>query len=260
MRHSLYTQIYSRGMTEKPQVPAARNVLRILTLLASTDTPISARRIMHELDLPRSTTYHLLRELEDSGYVVHLDHPSTYGLGLAAYQMSQAYTTQQPLVRMAAKSLEKIAAMAGGSTHLSRLAGTEVLYLHEARAPGAVSLVTVKGVRLPALRTASGRAMLAHLPESELRAIFATSENRPLYKDLQEQLEQVRERGWSTEIEEVARGQESIAVAVLDHLQRPAAAVAVTFPLCNDDAKKQQLVDALKETAKVLKQKFFDKR
>ena len=49
----------------KPQVPAAHNVLRILALLSTTDAPISATRIQRELDLPRSTTYHLLRERRD---------------------------------------------------------------------------------------------------------------------------------------------------------------------------------------------------
>ena len=77
-----------------PQVPAAHNVLRILALLSASDVPLSATRIQRELGLPRSSTYHLLRELEDSGFVVHLSQAGTYGLGLASYRMAQAYTTQ----------------------------------------------------------------------------------------------------------------------------------------------------------------------
>lgn len=97
---------------KKPQVPAARNTLQILALLSSIDVPISAARIRRELGLPRSTTYHLLGELVDSGFAVHLPEHRTYGLGLAAYEMASAYATQQPLVRAAPPP-----AGTGGSSH-----------------------------------------------------------------------------------------------------------------------------------------------
>lgn len=244
----------------KPQVPAAHNVLRILTLLANSDAPLSARRIQHDLELPRSTTYHLLKELEDSGYVVHLDGPSTYGLGLASYRMAQAYTTQQPLVRLSSKTMERVAELAGGSAHLSRLAGSEVVYLNEVRAKGAPVLVTNKGVRLPALKTASGRAMLAFLPEDELRAVFETSGEKVQFREMKAQLDIIAQRGWSTEVEEVSRGQESLAMPVFDHLQRPAAAVAVTFPVGASEEKKLMLRDALQKACNILKNRFFNKR
>ncbi|SDS79082.1 IclR family transcriptional regulator [Corynebacterium timonense] len=241
-----------------PQVPAAHNVLRILTLLSSSDAPLSAARIQRALDLPRSSTYHLLAELQDSGFVVHLPGPGTYGLGLAAYRMASAYTTQQPLVRFAAKDLETIAVLVGGSTHLSRLAGSEVVYLHEARAPRAVSLVTEVGVRLPALSTASGRVMVAHLPEPEVKAIFSTSGEQRSYRALTGRLALARERGWEEEREEVSRGQESLAVALVDHLGRPAAALAATFEAgSRDDAQRAEVVERLSAAARRVAGKFF---
>ena len=245
----------------KPQVPAAHNVLRVLTLLSNTDAPISAARIQRELDLPRSTTYHLLRELEDSGFVVHLPDPGTYGLGLAAYRMASSYTTQQPLVRLAARDLQRIATSVGGSAHLSRLAGSEIVYLHEARAPRAVSLVTEVGVRLPALSTASGRIMVAHLPDSEMRAVFSSSGEHGSYRSGRARLATARQRGWDDESEEVSRGQETLAVALLDHLDRPAAALAATFALGSlDVAARADLLTQLTACSRRLADRFFGSR
>lgn len=241
----------------KPQVPAAHNVLRILTLLSNTDAPISATRIQRELDLPRSTTYHLLHELEESGFVVRLDKPATYGLGLAAYRMAQAYTVQQPLVRATSKDMQRIAKLAGGSSHLSRLAGSEIVYLQEIRAPGTMSLLTEVGVRLPALTTASGRTMLSHLPEAELRAVFDASGERGKYRELKELIDTARDQGWASEHQEVSRGQESIAVTIVDHLARPAAALAVTFPVGKSSEEKSRLIDALTNAATQISQRFF---
>lgn len=211
-------------------VPAAVNALRILTLLSSIDVPISAARIRAELDLPRSSTYHLLKVMEEAGFVVRIPGEHTFGLGLVAYSMANAYTEQQPLVRAGAKLIEKAARIVSGSGHISRMSGSEIVYLHEVRAPGAVSLVTEVGVRLSAARTASGRSMLAHLPDAEARAVFATAPTEDMtLREFRAELEKIRGRGWADEVEEVSRGQETIAVAVLDHLDRPAAALAVTF-------------------------------
>ncbi|MDK6259608.1 IclR family transcriptional regulator [Corynebacterium frankenforstense] len=161
------------------QVPAARNTLRILALLSRIDVPVSAARIRAELDLPRSSTYHLLREMEAAGFVMHIPGEQTYGLGVAAYEMAQAYTTQQPLVRLGQKRLRELAVQAGGSGHLSRLVGPEIVYLVEVRSPGAQALITDVGVRLPALRTASGLAMLSVLNDAQVKAVLASLPDIP---------------------------------------------------------------------------------
>lgn len=242
----------------KSQVPAARNTLAILTLLSSIDVPISASRIRSELDLPRSTTYHLLNELVEAGFVVHIPEQQAYGLGLAAYSMASAYTTQQPLVRLASKHMKKIASFMGGSGHLSRLSGSEIVYLQEYRAEGAPSLITEKGVRLSALSTASGRVMLAQLPEVEAGAVFAASGQGGRLRDFRERLAQVRLRGWDEEVEEVSKGQASVAVALQDHLKRPAAALAVTFPFGSaDDARKDKCLNMLSNAAKSLGERMY---
>ena len=247
--------------SSKPQVPAARNTLRILALLSSIDVPVSAARIRAELDLPRSTTYHLLAELVDAGFVVHLPEQQTYGLGLAAYSMASAYTTQQPLVRLATKHLDKAASLVSGSGHLSRLAGSEIVYLQERRAPGATSLITEVGVRLQAASTASGRIMLAHVPEAEARAAFATSTGLGSFRVFRELLATAKDCGYAQEEQEVSRGQRSVAVAVFDHLQRPAAALAVTYPVAKHrTAIHEELVNLLRVGAADISQRMYGLR
>lgn len=243
-----------------PQVPAARNTLRILTLLSTVGVPVSAARIRTDLDLPRSTVYHLLGEMEAADYVVRLPEKRTFGLGRAAYAMANAYTTQQPLVRLGMKLLDPIADAVGGSVHIARLAGSETLYLYEYGSPGSTALVTDVGVRLQAFRTASGKAMLAHLPEVEARASFATADHSgQAWREFREVLEVTRKRGYAEEIEEVSRGQRSIAVAVLDHLQRPAAALTVTFlvSLGLGEAERMALAGQLREVAERLSERIY---
>ena len=212
------------------KVPAATHTLAILRLLMTTDAPISAARIATQLRLPRSTTYQLLKVMVDAGFVMHLKSHRTYGLGAAAYSLAQAYSTQQPLVRASTRHAQVLAKLAGGSAHVSRLSsGMEVLYVLEERSMAAVSLITDVGVRLAAERTASGRVMLAALPDAELKARVDAAGLGRQWQIIHTMVQQVRLRGWAEETEEVSVGQSSIAAAVLDHTGRPAAALAVTF-------------------------------
>lgn len=212
------------------KVPAATHTLAILRLLMTTDAPISAARIATQLRLPRSTTYQLLKVMVDAGFVMHLKSHRTYGLGAAAYSLAQAYSTQQPLVRASTRHAQALAKLAGGSAHVSRLSsGMEVLYVLEERSMAAVSLITDVGVRLAAECTASGRVMLAALPDAELKARVDAAGLGRQWQKIHTMVQQVRLRGWAEETEEVSVGQSSIAAAVLDHTGRPAAALAVTF-------------------------------
>lgn len=221
------------------KVPAAENTLRILKLLASKRGPMAASSIATSLALPRSSVYHLLGVMEANGFVLHLHEEQRYGLGISAFELSSAYSRQEPLSRLGRPLLASLVDVIGESAHLAVLHGRDVLYIVEERAKNRPSLVTDVGVRLPSHLTASGRAILAALPKSQVRALYPnaaafTARHEVAgaimkYSALSSHLDQVRQRGYATEHGEVTPGFGSIAAAVTDHVGWPTAAVAVTF-------------------------------
>ncbi|MDP4906676.1 MAG: hypothetical protein NWR17_05360, partial [Candidatus Nanopelagicales bacterium] len=101
------------------------------------------------------------------------------------------------------------------------------------------TLITGIGVHLPAATTASGRAMLAHLPSDQLRALMSTPDAfigrtgrgpRSL-STLRRTLRTEQAQGYVHEVGEVLEGYASVAAAVLDRAGRPAASVSVTYRL-----------------------------
>src|SRR6187549_3802646 len=70
----------------RPQVPAADQTLRILTFLARQRGPVAAATLAAQLEIPRSSAYHLLATLEEHGFVVHLPAERRWGLGVAAFE------------------------------------------------------------------------------------------------------------------------------------------------------------------------------
>ena len=246
-------------------VPAARQVLAILRYLSRQPRPVPASAIARDLGLPRSTAYHLLRELIDAGFVVHLADDRRYGLGVSASELGTGYVRQEPLQRLARVPLSHLTDQTGHSSHLAVMHGREVLYVLEERAPGRAPLVTDVGVRLPAQLTASGRAMLAALPAPNVRALFPgpaafvlrTDRGPRTLRELRALLSEVRRRGYATEDGDVTPGLRSVAAAVLDHAGHPEAGLALTFPSGEaDDAEVARFASLVMRAAAAISRRI----
>lgn len=249
-------------------VPAARQALAILTHLASRPGPVAASAIARDVGLPRSTTYHLLAELVDADFVVHLPEDRTYGLGVAAFEVGSAFLRHDPLERLARPVLARLVAQTGLTAQLGILQGAETVYLLKEQPPNAATLVTDVGVRLPAHLTASGRAMLAHLPAAHVRAqlpsasSFTTRTGRgpTSLTALRAVLAAERRRGWASEDGEVTEGFASVASAVFDHGGRPVAAVALTFDERVDESTRARLGPAAVAAADAVSARISGRR
>jgi DNA-binding IclR family transcriptional regulator len=218
-------------------VPALRRGLAVLRMIAERPGPVSAAMVARELGLPRSTTYHLLAELTEAGFVTHLPEERRYGLGVSAFEIGSAYLRHDPLERLARPLLRRFADRAGHTGHLGVLHGAETLYVVREQPTHPQSLVTSVGVRLPAHLPASGRAILAHLPAAQIRALFPARESfvnrtgrgpRDL-PSLRRLLTAERRRGWAVEDGYVTAEFASVAAPIFDHGGRPIAAISATF-------------------------------
>ena len=249
--------------------PAAGHALDILGLLARHGEPVPAATIARQLGLPRSSAYHLLGVLVDRGFVRHLAEERRYGLGVAAYELGTAYQRQAPIQRLARGAIDRLVDTTGQNAHLAVLHGPDVLYVIEQRAPGRPLLVTDVGVRLPAPLTATGLAMLAALPPSQVRALFPGREalvqrdgrGPATVSELRGELASVRQRGYAVENGLVTPGLNSVARAVLDHNGYPAAGVAVTYRGDTvDEAGTAALVEAVGVAAADLTRRLGGRR
>ena len=245
------------------QVPAATRALRVLRFLAGQPDPVTLDRLASAVGLPRSTAYHLVNTMIEEGFVVHLPDEHRYGLGVAAFEVGSGYARQEPLQRITRRHLAALVDTVGHSAHLAVLHGRDVLYVLEERAPGRPPLVTDVGVRLPAHLTASGRAILAALPASQVRALYP---DKTAFVDrhghgpqslsaLRSVLSETRQRGYAVEDGEVTPGFASVAAAVLDHNGTPLGGIATTYAT-REEVDLQALVRAVSATARTISRRI----
>lgn len=231
-------------------VPGLRRGLAILRLLAAGE-PLTAATLSARLGLPRSTTYHLLTELEAAGVVAHLPDTARWAIGIGAFEVGTGYLRHHPLDEVAGPSLRRLAHRVGHDVHLGVLDGRELLYLLRERPPRPQTLVTAVGVRLPAHLTASGRAVLAGLAPAQRRALLAgagpltrrTDRGPTSLRALSAALAAETRRGWSVEDGEVSRGYASVARAIHGADGAAVAAISVTFPHQCDPACRADFAD-----------------
>ncbi|GAA1353166.1 IclR family transcriptional regulator [Falsarthrobacter nasiphocae] len=249
-----------------PKSPAAERVLDVLGYVSRRRSPVGAQTVAAALGLPRSTVYQLLTALVRRGYLVHFPEEKTFGLGLAAFELSMAYARQEPIARASRPILERLVDAVGESGHVAVLRGSDVVYVNEERAKGRPSLVTDVGVRLPAHLTATGRSMLAALPAAQIRAVFPSSssfERRipgagpESLRELRALLSEAAERGCAVEEGEVTEGFASIAAAALDRVGMPVASFAVTFVAHRyDDDARERLATRVQAAARELESRM----
>ena len=160
-------------------VPAASYTLRIIKYLAGHGGPVRASTVSRDLDLPRSTTYHLMSVMQQEGFLLHSPENQAYALSPLLADIGSAVLASNALGRMAKPILERLVAETKLPivAHLGVLHHSDVVYASKVSAPHAPSVVTSIGVRLPAHLTATGRAMLAGLSRDQVRAIYPSSQS-----------------------------------------------------------------------------------
>lgn len=203
-------------MQATPPNPSGHKVLTVLETLGASPTAQRLGDIAVAAEMTKPTAHRLLRLLADSGWATSRDG-GYYELGprakaLAGHNEGAWGDSVEQEVRTLAVEL-------GQTVHVGMLAGDEVLYTHKAAGPQPFSMRSRVGMRMALHSTGIGKAILAWLPEAEVRAV---SDRRGLpartpstitgIDELIEHLGVTRERGYATDLEENEENVRCVAV------------------------------------------------
>ena len=237
---------------ERPAYPIASvdKALRLLMLFRA-QTRVRLSEASEHLGVAHSTAHRLLAMLAYHGFVRQERDSRAYVAGPALVEIGLAAIKQMDIRLHARPVLEDLAAAFAETAHLAILEGQSVRYLDAVESSRALRVAARTGAALPANCTASGKAMLAALPESEVIALFGDGALRALTKrsvtrltDLLAELGVVRVRGYALNTEESEDGVASVAVPVLGRNDAPVAALVVSAPVTRLDAESAERVAA----------------
>lgn len=188
--------------------------------------------------LGQSTASRLLSTLEGAGFVERDLQSGLYELGPEILTLAGIALNASPISRASRQVAQDLAASTRLGANVAIRRGDGILYLLNFEGRDAPRSLTHIGRRNPLYATALGKSLLAGLSDEAVEALLAATplsaftlntitEVDPLIAHIR----QVRERGYSTEREELALGRGCVAAPIRDQSGAVVAAISISGPL-----------------------------
>jgi IclR family KDG regulon transcriptional repressor len=236
----------------------------ILKCLSGGKTHFKISELARHLGLDRSTTYRILLSLESTGFVEKDEEAGTYSLGLAAFEIGNAYLRQMDLIRVSKSFMADLAHKVQETVHLAVLSGTEIIYVDKVDSPRSLGVMSKIGQRAPVYCTALGKTLLAFQSEDEqsriihkIRLTQLTSRTITSKQKLMEELGGIRKQGYALDRREIEEDVECIGAPIRNHIGDVIAAISISGPrrkIHTPDEK--QFVSLVTETATLISSKM----
>lgn len=192
--------------------------------------------IAEQVGLHKSTTHRLLATLERRRFLERRPSTGLYRLGLQLARLANVALDHDDLFHLAVPYLRRLSEESQENVHLAVLDGANVVYVHVIEGPKRVKLAAASGQSLPAHATASGKAILAFLPEAELRGVLGHGMPRYTPRTIQsveafiEDARRARDRGYAVSDRELENDITALAAPVRDAESHPLASVSIVGP------------------------------
>ena len=219
-------------MTERIQsVDRAIDLLLAVAAAGPTDAGVPA--LAKACGLNRATAWRLLKTLQARGMVT-VDASGRYVLGVTAVELGGA-AGPDALIAAAHPLLERMCAKTGETASLAMPAVGGLTYVDEVT-PVAVLTASWLGRTVALHATSTGKALLAFLPQSELRRVLPAT--LPAFTDttitapaaLAAELAATRARGYGTCAGELEPSLYGVSAPALDRTGRPLAVLSIWGP------------------------------
>ncbi len=105
--------------------------------------------LARQLHLDRSTTYRILLSLEKSGFVEKDEKTGEYSLGMAAFEIGNAFLRQMDFVKISKPIMADLALKVQETVHLAVFSDSEIVYVDKADSPRTLGVMSKIGQRAP---------------------------------------------------------------------------------------------------------------
>lgn len=255
-------QTYERG-DEPNRINALGTTFNIVDALRDLGR-VGVSELAAHLDMPKSTVHVYLQTLEEEGYAVNED--GTYRLSFRFLEIGGEHRKRLDVFQVARTAIDQLSAETGEVANLGIEDRGQRVLLYTSEPSEGMFDNSPTGQYTRMHWTALGKALLSRFPDDRVRDIAdehglprATESTITELDPLLEELERVRERGFSIEDEERREGIRAVAVPLrLDDESGPPAAVSISGPKrrIGDDGVDEELLEALRDAVNVVELEY----
>jgi DNA-binding IclR family transcriptional regulator len=209
--------------------------IKVMELLAE-QKHLTVSGVARMLDTNRAASHRFLATLRELGYV-EKDEEDRYRLTFKVFELGMKVANRFEIRQIARPLMQQLALASGETVNLGLFDGKGILHVDKIDSLEILRMDSPIGSRAPAYCTALGKAILAFLPRDEFERFLARVTFKPhgpntitTKKNFRLAVEDIRNRGYAVDDQEMSAGLRCVAAPVFDHLGRAAYAISVSGP------------------------------
>lgn len=243
-------------------VPALDKAFQILDLITASSQSLTAATIAKQLALPRSSTHNILQSLL-AKHIIYKDAEGRFHLGSYLLYWAGKYEQQQGVIHLFHELIMQYPLLLKHTVTLSKMDLGEVVFLACHEAPAALGFTFRAGVRVPAVFSATGKAMLSTLSMSAIESLYEEGFPKPLtihsvvdLADLSDELSAIHASRISLDDGQLREGMYCLGTYIRNASGIAIAGMAVSFLQAEYESKRNEVSTALIELAKQIEQRL----
>ncbi|MDJ1433750.1 IclR family transcriptional regulator [Halostagnicola sp. A-GB9-2] len=246
---------------QSKKIHAVERSLEIIEIVADAE-PAGVSEIAREMPVSKSTVYTHLNTLVENGYVTK--DGDTYRLSCKFLTLGSSVQERFELYQMAKQHIDELASKTGEPTNLVVEMDGKGICLYATNPRNSADVFMSSGERNHMHATGTGKAILAHMPDSEVEAIVdqhglpeLTEHTITSRAELFEELEHIAERGLAFDRQETIHGLYCISAPVIVD-DDVIGAISVSGPVnrFTNEERRAELSEAVEEIANVIELRF----
>lgn len=242
----------------KYRIKVLEKALNILELFDERGKELTVTEVSGSLDLNKPSSFRILSNLEDFGYLDKDPKTARYRLGPKLYDLGSLAEPHARIRKVAHPFLEKLNEQCHETVHLAVLHKGQALYVDKLEGKRTIRVITRVGARLPAHCSGVGKVLLSALSEEALgntlleKGLSRFTNNTITDLDfLKQELAKCRKRGHATDNEEIEEGLKCVAAPVYEKGEI-VAAISISAHSERFNKETPRYVSMVKGTAKAI--------
>jgi len=256
-----WNMVSKSGTKQRAGVPSssAKTVERALDILLAflrEGQELGITDLSRALRLPKGTVHRLVSTLAAKGFLAKNEATGRYRLGLSVFRLGSTFLNQMEVREAALPVLHELARVTGETVNLNIARDRRRVCIEKVESSHDIRHFVELGRPLPLYCGASGKVLLAFLPEEEIEAVIAEG-LRPLTSRtvtdpdrLRRELAEIRRRGYAVSRDERVEGASAVSAPIYDSAGRVVAGLTISGPTYRFTAERvAQFVKLVKQGA-----------
>ncbi|MBV8165937.1 MAG: IclR family transcriptional regulator [Alphaproteobacteria bacterium] len=237
-----------------------RTVARALSVLecfSETEPSLPLHLIAARIGLSKATSFRLVNCLVDLGYLVRLSNHE-YCLSLKLLHLAGRVKSTLGIRDVAGDTMRRLARTTDETIGLMARDGPDRLCIDVINSGHRVLSLVKTGDRAPLGLGASGKVLMAYLPQRELIPLLAkvARRRRLAVAELKQELALIRARGYALSISELSAGNAAAAVPVVEPDGQVRYSISLFCPTFRFEPRQQEFVGLMLEAGAEISQRF----